>query len=117
MSRRTGKLYTLTQCSMGRNAIHMQQLEGSQPQSRLNRLRQRQFGPLQQRLDAGIKRDLPAQRTQHQRRGQILIGLRKQRQSGTVQKIIAMSTTGRYAFENLKRCQARRSDAGKRLLG
>ncbi len=102
------QLHALVEGGMGRNAVKMKKLEDAKTQNDDQRIRKSLIGLLQQRLNARIQRDLPAQRTHDQRGGQVAILGRKLRSMRPVEEIIAMPLVGGNEREDLKGGKARR---------
>jgi hypothetical protein len=112
----TAKLHTLAKCSVSRNTIEMQELEGPESQCDGNRLREPLFRPLQQRADAGIEGDLPAEHAHYQRSSEVAVLRRERIDPSRVEELVAMPLVLTDQRENLEGSEACRSDLRKSHL-
>jgi hypothetical protein len=68
-----GEFDALIECSVRRDAIEMEKLEGSEAECDDDGLSEALIWALQEWLDAGVEGDLPAERAEHERSGEVAV--------------------------------------------
>jgi hypothetical protein len=87
----TGKFNAFVEHGMGRDAIEMKELKGSETKCNRHRFGESLIWSLKQRLDAGIERDLPAKSAENKRHCQIAIFRRKFYGMRGMNKVVAIA--------------------------
>ena len=102
MSAHPRQLNTLVERGVRRNTVEVKKLERTQAKSDRDGFGELLIRALQQRLNARVERDLPAKRTEDERRGEVPILLREVRRVCGVEKIVTVSLARDDERENLK---------------
>lgn len=76
---------------MRRDAVEVEELEGSKAERDGDRLCEALVGTLEERLDAGIESDLPAEGAENERGNEVAVFRRQLRGVGGVKQVVAIS--------------------------
>ena len=76
---------------MRRDAVEVKKLEGSETECDGDRLREALVGTLEERLDAGIESDLPAEGAENEGGDEVAVSRRQLRGVGGVKQVVAVS--------------------------
>lgn len=106
MARLPGQFHTLIDGGTWRNAIEIEQLESSQAQSDQNLWIKPGVRPGEKFSQLLIKKNLPTEYAENQRRGQMSIAIRKGRDRIAAQQIVGVRPAALNGKEDLKCCPA-----------